>query len=195
VSEEKEALRAKLKGEIFTLRLRNTNDDYHIGKLLAQLQELHAKPGYGIFLADVRELDIPINTAYRKIGRYRHIEAQWEEGYDTRYYPVRVRPYRNGKDGNFPDWDDLDLVDDADERRMLEAAAERKDKEIAEVIRLDAEKIARAKQEQKTRVQRVNITLLLAPSKREQFKKKWKEMNETVRSAIVYRKVMDENTN
>lgn len=192
LQQEKEAIRVKLKDAIFALWRRNKEDDYRIGEQLSLLQELHAKPGYGTFLQDLKELDIPNNTAYRKMARYRQIEDMWQEGYDTSYYPVRVRPYRVGKDnGGWPEWEDLGHEDDAERRAALEAAAERKERELAEMIATEKEKVAEAKKTQKGKPQRTNITVLLMPDKRVPFKEKWKSLAEDVRSQIVYEAVME----
>ena len=187
---EREAIREKLKTEIFTLWSRNKDDKYHIGEKLFLLQQLHAKPGSGTFLKDVDELDIPRNTAYKRIDYYKHIEALWEAGYDPGHYPVRSRLYRNGKDNNSWQMEDLDET----ELAARQAAADLKQSEIDAIIQAEAEKVERARTEQRNRVPRLNISLLLPVTKREKFKEKWRGMDEKVRSEIVYKAVMDADT-
>ncbi len=179
-------LRNKLKDEIWQLWSRNREDAYHIGEKLALLQELHGKPGTGTFLQDVDELNIPHTTAYRKIGVYKRIETRWKAGYDTSYFPVRLRPYRNGKDDNSFPVEDLDETDLA----ARQTAADRKQAEIDEIIKAEAEKVAQAKAAQRLQVPRLSISLRLPITKRDKFKKKWAKMDEKMRSEIVYEAVM-----
>jgi hypothetical protein len=187
----RQELRAKLKDEIFALWSRDKEDKYRIGQKLALLQDLHAKPGTGTFLQDVDELCIPHNTAYRRIKFYRHIEAKWEAGHDPDLYPVRSRPYRNGKDDNSFPVEELDVQEFVDERA---AAADKKQAEIDAIIKAEAEKVERARAEDRNRIPRLNIALLLPITKRDKFKKKWAKMDEKARSIIVYEAVMDADT-
>jgi len=186
VRAEREKLRAQLKEDIFSIWRNNKADKYNLGKHLATLQELHAKPGYGKFSEDLEELQIPRNTAYQRIKFYKHIEAIWEAGIDPDLYPVRLRPYRNGTDDSrFP-------VEDVERNQKdLAAAADRKQAEIGAIIKAEADKIAEIKAKQKGHTPRLNISLLLPADKREQFKKKWATLGELDRSEIVCKAVMD----
>lgn len=187
LGKEREDLRARLKDEIFSLWRNNKADKYNIGKRLFTLQELHAKPGTGTFLQDLDELDIPHNTAYQRIKFYKHIEAMWEAGQDPSLYPVRS-PYRNGKDDSrFPVDSEYDLGGGED----LAAAADRKQEQIDAIIKAEAEKVAKLRVEQKDKVPRMNISLILSKDCRDRFKDKWASMDEQKRSDLVYEAIIN----
>lgn len=189
---EKEELRTRLKEQIFSIWRNNKADKYNLGKHLFTLQELHAKPGYGTFTEDLEELQIPKNTAYQRIKFYKHIEAMWAEGHDPALYPERG-PYRFGTDDSrFPVDSEYDLGEPGGVD--LEAAADRKLAEIEEIIKAEAEKIAKLKAEQKGRVPRLNISLILPKDRRDRFKDKWAEMDEQQRSELVYEAIINART-
>jgi len=183
IQQEREELLEKLKNEIFSLWRNNKADKYNLGRHLATLQELHAKRGHGRFLQDLEELDIPTNTAYQRIKFYNRIEAKWAAGHDPDLHPVRSS-YRNGKnDSRFP-VDNSDLTDDV-------AAADKKQDEIYAIIKAEAEKIAKLKAEQKNKVPRMNISLILSKEQRERFKSKWNSLDEQTRSERVYEAIVN----
>lgn len=186
IEQEREDLRGKLKEEIFSLWRNNKADKYNLGKHLFTLQELHAKPGWGTFHDDLDELDIPHTTAYRRIGFYKKIEAKWAAGDDPDLHPVRARPYRNGTDDSrFP-------VEDVERDQEDPAvAADRKQGEIDAIIKAEAERIAKLKVEQKDKVPRMNISLILSKDQRERFKDKWNSLDELTRSERVYEAIVN----
>jgi hypothetical protein len=193
IEHEWEDLRARLKDEIFSLWRNNKADKYNIGKHLFTLQELHAKPGYGTFTEDLVELQIPKNTAYQRIKFYKRIEAMWAEGHDPALYPERG-PYRFGTDDSrFPVDSEYDLGEPGGVD--LEAAADRKRAEIDEIIKAEAEKIAKLKKEQKGRVPRLSISLILPKGRRDRFKKKWTKTDDQKRSDLVYEAIINARTN
>ena len=184
--QEREELRAKLKDQIFSIWSNNKADKYNLGKHLATLQELHAKPGQGTFMQDLEELDIPRNTAYQRIKFFKKIEAIWLAGQDPDLYPVRSL-YRNGKDDSrFPVDTEYDLSEED-----LAAAADKKQEAIDAIIKAEAEKIATLKVEQKDRVPRMNISLILSKDQRERFKDKWNSLDEETRSERVYEAIVN----
>jgi hypothetical protein len=185
IDQEREGLREKLKNEIFSLWRNNKADKYNLGKRLFTLQQLHAKPGTGTFQKDVEELDIPHNTAYQRIKFYKRIEAKWAEGHDPDLYPVRLRPYLFGMDDvRFP----VDTEYDAED---LVAAADRKQDEIDAIIKAEAEKIEKLRVEQKDKVPRMNISLILSKEQRERFKSNWNSLDEQTRSERVYEAIVN----
>jgi hypothetical protein len=185
---EREKLRAKLKDDIWSLWRNNKADKYNIGRHLATLQELHAKPGHGTFLEDLAELHIPTNTAYQRIKFYKRIEAIWAEGHEPTL-AVERGLYRFGKDDSkFP----VDTEYDADEKEEdLRAAADKKQAQIDEIIKAEVAKVAKLRTEQKGKVPRMNISLILSKEQRERFKEKWNSMDERTRSDRVYEAILN----
>lgn len=56
---------------ITVLWAENTTNRFELGKTLFELQELHACPGSGDFIATVEAIGISKSTAYRLIGHYK----------------------------------------------------------------------------------------------------------------------------
>lgn len=184
---EREKLRAKLKDDIFSIWRNNKADKYNLGKHLFTLQQLHAKPGYGTFHADLDELQIPHNTAYQRIKFYKKIEAMWEAGHECDLVPVRG-PYRFGTDEG--GW--VDTQYDKDEPTInLKAAADQKQAEIEAIIKAEAEKVAKIRVEQKGKVPHLNLSLVLPKDKRDRLKNKWAQMEEQRRSELVYEAIIN----
>ncbi len=188
LEKEREDLRARLKNDIFSLWRNNKADKYNIGRHLATLQELHAKPGYGTFLEDLVELHIPTNTAYQRIKFYKRIEAMWADGHEPNLVVERGL-YRFGKDDpKFP----VDTEYDANEPSAdLQAAADRKQAEINEIMKAEAAKVAKLREELKDKVPRLNISLVLSKEQRDRFKSKWASMDEQTRSERVYEAILN----
>jgi len=187
IEKEREELRKRLKDEIWDLWRNHKVDKYNIGKNLYILQQLHAKPHTGTFLDDVDELGIPHNTAYTRIKFFKKIEDKWKAGIDPDLYPVRLIPYRNGKDDTrFP-------VEDAEEwsQEDLAAAADNKQAAIDEIVKTEAERIAKLKKEQTGRGPRMNISLILTKERRDRFKDKWNSLDEQTRSDRVYEAIVN----
>jgi hypothetical protein len=191
LEKEREDLRARLKDDIFSLWRNNRADKYNTGRHLATLQELHAKPGHGTFLDDLTELHIPINTAYQRIKFYKRIEARWAEGHEPTLVVERGL-YRFGKDDpKFPvdtEYDKDEIVED------LRAIADRKQEQIKEIIKAEADKVAKLRVEQKDKVPRLNISLVLNKLEREMCKTKWALMDEQHRSKIVFEAIINAST-
>ncbi len=97
--------------------------------------------------------------------------------------------YRFGKDeGN--DW--VDTQYDMDEpAEDLKGAADKKQAEIEEIIKAEAEKVAKLREKQKNKVPRVNISLVLSKLQRDIFKEKWALMNEKRRSELVFEAIVN----
>jgi hypothetical protein len=182
IEQEKEELRARLKDQIFSIWRNNKANKYELGKHLFTLQELHAKRGSGTFLQDLAELDIPSNTAYQRIKFYKHIEAKWEAEQDPDLYPVRSS-YRNGKndDSRFP-------VEEVEHGEDLEAAADRKQERIEQIIKDEAEKLAKL---QKDKVPRLTITLFFSKEDRARFRDKWDALDDKKRTDLVYEAIIN----
>ena len=73
----------------------------------------------------------------------------------------------------------MDTEYDLDEpTEDLKAAADKKQAEIAEIMKAEAEKVAKLRVEHKDKVPRMNISLVLSKLQRDRFKNKWKEMAE-----------------
>jgi hypothetical protein len=188
LEKEREDLRERLKNDIFSLWRNNKGDKYNIGRHLATLQELRAKPGHGTFLEDLAELHIPTNTAYQRIKYYKRIEEMWAEGHEPTLVVERGL-YRFGKDDpKFPVDTEYDL-DEKDED--LKAAADKKQAEIQEIIKAEAAKVDKLRVEQKSKVPRMNISLILSKEQRERFKEKWNSMDERTRSDRVYEAILN----
>ncbi len=188
LTQEREDLRARLKDDIFNLWKNNRADKYNMGKHLATLQELHAKPGTGTFLEDLAELHIPSNTAYQRIKFYKRIEAMWAEGHEPTLVVDRGL-YRFGKDDPFPVDSEYDPLLEPSED--LRAAADKKQAAIDEIIKAEAEKIAQLRKDQKDKVPRMNISLVLSEDQRERFKDKWNSLDEKTRSERVYEAIVN----
>jgi hypothetical protein len=189
LTQEREQLRSRLKDSIFDLWKNNKADKYNMGRHLATLQELHAKPGSGTFLEDLAELHIPSNTAYQRIKFFKRIEAMWAEGHEPTLVVERGL-YRFGKDDpKFPVDSEYDPLLEPGED--LRAAADKKQAEIDEIIKAEAEKIAQLRKDQKGKVPRMNISLILSEDQRERFKDKWNSMDEKTRSERVYEAIVN----
>jgi hypothetical protein len=188
LDKEREDLRARLKNDIFDLWKNHKADKYNIGRHLATLQGLHAKPGTGTFVEDIRELHIPIVTAYRRIKFYQRIEAMWADGHEPTLVVERGLYHFGKDDPKFPVDTEYDLNEPSED---LRAAADKKQAEIAEIIKAEAAKVAKLRVEQKDKVPRMNISLVLSKEHRERFREKWNSMDERTRSDRVYEAILN----
>ena len=169
------------KDEIRALKRNDRRSRFEMGKRLAAIQAERAKAKIGTFTTvDLKELKIPIHTAYRLINFYKRVQARIEADL-LQFAKAQER------------WG-IPLEDDDDyEQRMADAQVDALNKllndEDARIAKLRKARKNYAR-DYRLRVEFVSVHQL------ERFKKKWLRMEEKVRSVIVYKAVMNaKNTN
>ena len=161
------------KDELRVLKGRDRRTRYEMGKRLAAIQFERAKAKVGTFTTvDLRELKIPIHTAYRLINFYKRIQLKVE---------ANLLQFAKAQE-KFP----VEDVEDW-EKRTADAEVDALNKVIDE----EAARIDQMKEKSGNYAHDYRVSIYFANLKQlERFKKKWLTMEEAIRSRVVYKAVL-----
>ena len=145
-----------------------------MGKRLAAIQAERAKAKVGTFTTvDLKELKIPIHTAYRLISFYKHVKARID-AYLLQFAKDQEK---------FPVEDVTEF-----EQRIADAEVDA----LSRVIDEEAARIEGLKKHRKNQSRDCRFVMELSSAKqRDRFRKKWDGLDKQVRSKLVYKVVMN----
>ena len=173
-SKPNEQLIAILKGELRGLKSHDRRTRYEMGKRLAAIQAERAKAKIGKFTTvDLKELKIPLHTAYRLIGFYKHVKAR-----------IDADLLQFAKDQKkFPAEDVTEF-----EQRIADAEVDA----LSRVIDEEAARIEGLKKHRKNQPRDCRFVMELSSAvQRDRFRRKWDGLDKQVRSKLVYEVVMN----
>jgi hypothetical protein len=162
-----------LKGEIRNLWRERRVNRYRLGEKLAELQ---TKREHGTFLRDVKELGIPIHTAYRAMKFFRRVKLS-----------MTAQILQNAKFRHKFDFEDV-----ADFEKALESKqADQRLKALQAITDVEREKIKQAQAKSKDQPAGYRVVISLSDGQRAKFKKAWSTLSDSERTSVVYKAVLD----
>lgn len=162
-----------LKGEIRNLWRERRVNRYRLGEKLA---ELRAKRGYGTFLRDVKELGIPIHTAYRAMKFFRRVKLS-----------MTGQILQNAKFRQKFDFEDVEDFEKALESKQ----ADQRLKALQAITDVEREKIKQAQAKSKDQPAGYRVVISLSDGQTAKFKKAWSTLSDSERTSVVYKAVLD----
>jgi DNA-binding Lrp family transcriptional regulator len=161
------------KDELRVLKGRDRRTRYEMGKRLSAIQSERAKAKVGTFTTvDLRELKIPVHTAYRLINFYKRIQLRVE---------ANLLQFAKAQE-KFP-------VEDVEDWEKHTADTEVD--ALNKVIDEEAARIDQMKKKSGNYAHDYRVSIHFANLKQlERFKKKWLTMEEATRSRVVYKAVL-----
>jgi hypothetical protein len=162
-----------LKGEIRNLWRERRVNRYRLGEKLAELQ---AKREHGTFLRDVKELGIPIHTAYRAMKFFRRVKLS-----------MTAQILQSAKFRQKFDFEDVEDFEKALESKQ----ADQRLKALQAVTDVEREKIKQAQAKSKDQPAGYRIVISLSDGQKEKFKKAWSTLSDSERTSVVYKAVLD----
>lgn len=163
-----------LKGEIRNLWNEGRVNRYRLGEKLAELQ---TKREHGTFLRDVKELGIPIHTAYRAMKFFRRMKLS-----------MTAQILQNAKFRQKFPYEDVEDFETALESKQADAKLQALDA-IRDIELQNIRAAAHKRTQDAKDVYRIALTL--SDGQRERFKKAWVQMEDKERSSVVFKAVID----
>lgn len=162
-----------LKGEISNLWRERRVNRYRLGEKLAELQ---TKREHGTFLRDVKELGIPIHTAYRAMKFFRRVKLG-----------LTAQILQNAKFRQKFDFEDVEDFEKALESKQ----ADQRLKALKAITDVEREKIKQAQVKSANGPSGHRVLLSLTEGQKKKFKKAWQSLGESKGTSIIYEAVLN----
>lgn len=168
-----------LRSEILWLWKEGRKNRYEFGKKCKQLQDERAHARNGTYMRDLAQIGISYYTAQRAIKFYVRAKKVCE-----------AKLLQNAKD---KEWLKEMGIEDLDELDRL-TEAQQADAKLANLVNVRNQEIAKvmqAKSNPKEQPAGHRVVLSLSENQKEKFKTAWQSLDETKRTSIVYKAVLN----
>lgn len=162
-----------LKGEISYLWRERRVNRYRLGEKLAELQ---TKREHGTFLRDVKELGIPVHTAYRAMKFFRRVKLG-----------LTAQILQNAKFRQKFDFEDVEDFEKALESKQ----ADQRLRALKAITDVEREKIKQAQIKSANGPSGHRVLLSLTEGQKKKFKKAWQSLGESKGTSIIYEAVLN----